>query len=137
MRNQRFTKFNDAKKAAKSLPRSVLRRDGDSGWIVTVPDSVVDPNATSADPVASRLCELCRKPIAAVRIKAIPNVTRCVECQDADERREDSDDDDLGFCPRPRCGSPLVWRCGAPAGSTTKYFIGCSAYPKCDYTSSR
>jgi len=135
MRIQRFTKFDDAKKAAKSLPGSIVRRDGDSGWIITVPDSVVEPKATSADPVASRLCELCRKPIPAARIEAVPNVTKCIECQSTDERREDPDDDDLGSCHR--CGCSLVWRQGAPAGSTTKYFIGCSDFPKCRYSSSR
>ena len=81
------------------------------------------------------LCELCRKPIPAARSEAIPNATRCVECQDADERQEGPDDDELGSCPR--CGCSLVWRQGAPAGSTTKYFIGCSAFPECRYTSSR
>ena len=165
MRNQRFAKFDDAKKAAKSLPGSILRRDGDSGWIIAVQDSVVESKATSADPVAyslvqskatsadpvadsvvepkatsaysvaSRLCELCGKPISAVRIEALPNTTKCVECQNADEHRKDTDNDDLGSCPR--CGCPLVWRQGAPAGSTTKYFIGCSAFPKCRYTTSR
>ena len=165
MRNQRFAKFDDAKKAAKSLPGSILRRDGDSGWIIAVQDSVVESKATSADPVAyslvqskatsadpvadsvvepkatsaysgvSRLCELCGKPIHADRIEALPNTTKCVECQRTGERREDPDDSDLGFCPR--CSSPLVWRHGAPAGSTTKYFIGCSAFPKCRYSSSR
>ena len=135
MRNQRFAKFDDAKKAAKSLPGSTLRRDGDSSWIITVPDSVVEPKATSADPVASRLCKLCQKPIPAARIEAVPNTTKCVECQNADEHRKDTDNDDMGSCPR--CGCPLVWRHGAPAGSTTKYFIGCSAFPECRYTSSR
>ena len=165
MRNQRLTKFDDAKKAAKSLPGSILRRDGDSGWIIAVQDSVVESKATSADPVAyslvqskatsadpvadsvvepkatsaysgvSRLCELCGKPIHADRIEALPNTTKCVECQNADEHRKDTDNDDMGSCPR--CGCPLVWRHGAPAGSTTKYFIGCSAFPKCRYTTSR
>jgi len=165
MRNQRFAKFDDAKKAAKSLPGSILRRDGDSGWIIAVQDSVVESKATSADPVAyslvqskatsadpvadsvvepkatsaysgvSRLCELCGKPIHADRIEALPNTTKCVECQNADEHRKDTDNDDMGSCPR--CGCPLVWRHGAPAGSTTKYFIGCSAFPKCRYTTSR
>ena len=165
MRNQRFAKFDDAKKAAKSLPGSILRRDGDSGWIIAVQDSVVESKATSADPVAyslvqskatsadpvadsvvepkatsaysvvSHLCKLCGKPIPADRIEALPDTTKCVECQNADEHRKDTDNDDMGSCPR--CGCPLVWRHGAPAGSTTKYFIGCSAFPKCRYTTSR
>ena len=135
MRSQRFTKFDDAKRATKSLPGSILRRDDDGGWIITLPDSVVEPKAASVYSFASRLCELCGKPISADRIEALPNTTKCVECQNADEHRKDTDNDDMGSCPR--CGCPLVWRHGAPAGSTTKYFIGCSAFPKCRYTTSR
>jgi ssDNA-binding Zn-finger/Zn-ribbon topoisomerase 1 len=141
MKSQRFTKFDDAKNTAKSLPGSIMRRDGDCGWIITVPDSAVKPKATPADPivdsvvepkaasvysVARRLCELCGKSISEDRIEALPNTTKCIECQSASERREDPVDDDLGSCPR--CGRPLVWRLGALPGSTTKYFIGCSGY---------
>lgn len=33
------------------------------------------------------VCEVCGEPIAPARLRAIPEVTTCVACQDAEERR--------------------------------------------------
>ena len=33
------------------------------------------------------VCEVCDEPIAPARLRAIPEVTTCVACQDAEERR--------------------------------------------------
>lgn len=157
MFTQRFTRFDDAKKAAKSHPGSTLRREGNNGWILTVSDNAVHVNQgsvssgkqkkslQSGSKVSSAVgrpmdngnpqsptCVSCGKIIPLERIKAIPNALRCIDCQNELERGRLKPGDNLGLCPR--CGSPLVWRQGALPSKTNKYFVGCSGFPKCRYT---
>jgi RNA polymerase-binding transcription factor DksA len=41
-------------------------------------------------PLSTRLCEGCRKPIAAERLKSVPDSRQCVECQTKSEKEGDT-----------------------------------------------
>jgi ssDNA-binding Zn-finger/Zn-ribbon topoisomerase 1 len=81
-----------------------------------------------------RLCVVCKKPIAAERLEAAPEATRCVKCQSSaeapgDPRRSGE------TCPRCRAKgiqSMLVWR-RARDPEISGEFLGCSRYPHCQY----
>lgn len=51
-------------------------------------------------------CSRCRKLIPAERVALFPHITLCVECQQSDDRGEDSAEAD--YCPR--CGTPRTLR---------------------------
>lgn len=76
-----------------------------------------------------KACETCGQPIPVERLQAVPNVARCVKCQEKAEN----------WAPEPvkpilceKCGSPMVWRLTRNV-HPAKYFLGCSAYPKCTF----
>ena len=73
-------------------------------------------------------CSGCGTEIPPERRAASPGTRYCVGCQDKLEKG--GPDAFLGECPR--CGEPLAHKQRKRFG-TTKYFIGCSAYPACRY----
>lgn len=79
-------------------------------------------------------CSECGTVISAARISAVPNTTRCMECQNNDEKPKRTP-----LYPQvpvhqrlcPRCNSRTEVRQNR---EDLNYFIGCSAYPKCRFT---
>ena len=90
----------------------------------------VPPKRTSNPPPRSRpgFCDLCGKAIERGRLDVIPDTNLCSTCARADP----SDDEDPKQDKCPRCGGVLVMR--TPREGLTKYFRGCSNYPRCRYT---
>ncbi len=85
----------------------------------------------SPEIVLVRDCALCGTPIPRQRLAAMPDATQCIDCEERAETSADQDDKEgLGTCPR--CGSPL--KTYQRRTGTTRYFVGCSAYPQCRYT---
>jgi hypothetical protein len=72
------------------------------------------------------LCEICRKPIPAERLEAIPDTRRCTRCQADAESGSLAEEPE--FCPR--CGSPMVLRTSRGAG-ITRYKLFCTGNPPC------
>ena len=75
-------------------------------------------------------CKMCGKPIPRERLQAIPHAQRCVLCQDKFEHGEADEEEEVIFCEK--CGAPMVWRVRTSV-LPTKYFLGCSNYPKCKH----
>ena len=104
-----------------------------------VPLQIID-DSRNAVVDEGKNCIQCGKRIPSERLSAIPNAIRCVECQnnprDTCEDSVDYGDDDIGSCPR--CGSPLVWKERVRDNPLwniqgSRYFLGCSNYPRCHY----
>jgi len=72
------------------------------------------------------VCEICRRPIPAERIAALPHVTRCAGCQRAEEAG------DLGEEPEycPKCGSLMTLRPARGSG-IARYVMACTGSPPC------
>ncbi len=84
----------------------------------------------SPEIVLTRDCALCGASIPRQRLDAMPDVTQCIDCQERTEANVGRDvEEELGRCPK--CGSPL--KTYQKRAGTTSYFVGCSAYPKCNY----
>jgi superfamily I DNA/RNA helicase/predicted RNA-binding Zn-ribbon protein involved in translation (DUF1610 family) len=78
-----------------------------------------------------KLCKHCFTPIPQQRLEAIPGIDICISCKEKLERGEQIVTSDTGICER--CGADMVWRYAKKTG-TTRYFLGCSKYPKCRFT---
>lgn len=76
----------------------------------------------------SRSCLTCDKPIPLKRLDAAPKTKRCVPCQERYDKGE-TEPIDYGTCDR--CGAPMTLR--LRKATPTKYFLGCSTYPKCGF----
>jgi single-stranded DNA-binding protein len=74
-------------------------------------------------------CRICGIPIPAERLEAIPDTERCILCQQSFEKGEEIKEEPI-YCER--CGAEMIWRIRKSV-SPTKYFLGCSNYPKCTY----
>ena len=72
------------------------------------------------------VCELCREPIPAERLDALPDARRCVTCQAAADRGQSFVEPD--YCPK--CGSLLELRVSG-GGGTTRYKLFCTGSPSC------
>lgn len=78
-----------------------------------------------------KLCKHCFNQIPPQRLEAVPGIEICISCAEKQERGEQIIPSDNGICDR--CGADMVWRYARKKG-TTRYFLGCSKYPKCRYT---
>lgn len=81
------------------------------------------------DSKLARTCIVCGKPIPVERLEAVPDTKRCVSCREKFEKGEEDKEEPV-YCKR--CGAPMVWRVRTSV-LPTKYFLGCSNYPKCTY----
>ncbi len=72
------------------------------------------------------LCELCREPIPAERVEALPGVRRCVVCQGKAEAGATTTEPE--YCPR--CGSLVEIRASCGSG-ITRYRRFCTGIPPC------
>jgi len=90
---------------------------------------IVDPRADDPwpdDGEPPRACAVCRAPIPAERLAALPQATRCARCQNADDRGESTSEPD--YCPR--CGAVLELRLRRGAG-LARYELHCTGSPPC------
>jgi len=76
-----------------------------------------------------KVCVTCGKPIPSDEFKKTPKAQRCFYCQKSYENKIRSSNKEAIFCKI--CGSEMVWR--LRNASPSKYFLGCSNYPKCKY----
>jgi hypothetical protein len=76
---------------------------------------------------AAVLCEVCRQPIAAERLEALPGTNRCVACQGKAELAG-VHDEEPEYCPY--CGSLVEIRVSRGAG-ITRYRRFCTGSPPC------
>jgi hypothetical protein len=86
-----------------------------------------DADDADGDWQAAVLCEICRQPIAAERLEALPATKRCVACQGKSEAA-DGDNDEPEYCPN--CGSLVELRVSKGAG-ITRYRRFCTGVPPC------
>lgn len=77
---------------------------------------------------STRFCSVCSEPISPARLEAIPDATSCVRCKE-ERDNQSPESEELTRCKR--CGAEMVWR--KTTVSPTKYFQGCSRFPKCRY----
>jgi RNA polymerase-binding transcription factor DksA len=75
------------------------------------------------------VCIKCGLPIPVERLEAVPATKKCVKCQ---EKAESGEEQRPQASKCKRCGSVMVWRMTKNL-RPTKYFLGCSNYPKCTY----
>jgi len=80
-----------------------------------------------ADWSAAVLCEICREPIAAERLEAIPNAKRCAACATKSEHG-DLPEVEPDFCPH--CGALIEVRATRGSG-ITRYKRVCTGDPPC------
>ncbi|MSS71814.1 MAG: hypothetical protein EXS64_10035 [Candidatus Latescibacteria bacterium] len=78
---------------------------------------------------SEKTCRDCGKTIPAARLEVVPETSRCIVCQEKFEKGEQKQEE-LVCCER--CGARMVWRIRTSV-LPTKYFLGCSNYPKCTY----
>lgn len=83
-------------------------------------------NEASDDWQQAVLCQICNQPIPPERLEVLPHVTRCVGCQDAEDRGEAAVE--LEFCPK--CGALLELRVSR-SGGLTRYKQFCTGDPPC------
>ena len=88
--------------------------------------SLADTEEQDSDWQQAIVCEVCRKPIPPERLEAIPNATRCVGCQDAEDRGEAAVEFD--YCPT--CGAILELKVSR-TGGITRYKQFCTGNPSC------
>jgi Prokaryotic dksA/traR C4-type zinc finger len=86
-----------------------------------------DDETEDGDWQTAVLCEICRQPIAAERLEALPDVRRCVACQGKAEAAG-GDVEEPEFCPN--CGSLVELRVSKGAG-ITRYRRFCTGSPPC------
>lgn len=72
------------------------------------------------------LCQICNQPIPQDRLEVFPRATRCVACQDAEDRGVESVEPE--FCPK--CGALLELRVSR-GGGITRYKEFCTGDPPC------
>lgn len=72
------------------------------------------------------VCEACRQPIDPERLEFNPAATRCVACQDAEDRGQTPVEVD--YCPK--CGAILELRTSR-GGGITRYKLFCTGSPPC------
>ena len=72
------------------------------------------------------LCQICNQPIPPERLEILPDASRCVACQDAEDRGEEAAKPE--FCPK--CGALLELRVSR-GGGITRYKQFCTANPPC------
>ncbi|MDA3837757.1 MAG: topoisomerase DNA-binding C4 zinc finger domain-containing protein [Candidatus Delongbacteria bacterium] len=80
--------------------------------------------------VEQKHCIECKKLISKLRLIAVPETNYCIECMKKMEGKSKIKDEPI-YCKK--CGAPMVERFRKKTG-LTKYFLGCSNYPKCQYT---
>jgi Prokaryotic dksA/traR C4-type zinc finger len=83
--------------------------------------------ADDGDWQAAVLCEICRQPIPAERLEALPGAKRCVACQGKAESTG-GHVDEPEYCPN--CGSLVEIRVSKGAG-ITRYRRFCTGSPPC------
>ena len=94
-----------------------------------VPEAQKEPEPRLADPGGlSPLCVQCGEAIPVKRLRAVPGTPFCVRCQE--EFEQGQPEDDTVNCKR--CGAKMVWRVRQSV-LPTKYFLGCSNYPRCNF----
>ena len=72
------------------------------------------------------LCQICNQAIPPERLEVFPEATRCVACQDAEDRGEEAAEPE--FCPK--CGAFLELRVSR-GGGITRYKQFCTGDPPC------
>ena len=72
-------------------------------------------------------CHVCGSSIEAGRLEIFPETNICMKCKDTPITNKPTIEDRC-----PRCGGVLVDR--TPREGLTRYFRGCSNFPKCRYT---
>ena len=72
-------------------------------------------------------CHVCGSSIERGRLKIFPETNTCMKCKDTPITNKPTIEDRC-----PRCGGVLVDR--TPREGLTRYFRGCSNFPKCRYT---
>jgi len=73
-------------------------------------------------------CTQCGEEIPIRRLQAVPGTRVCVKCQE--ELENGGPTDEPVYCKR--CRAKMVWRVRESV-RPTKYFLGCSNYPRCRY----
>ena len=86
----------------------------------------VVPYEDEDDWATAKRCEVCRKAIPPERLEALPDATRCLDCQRAEETGETAAE--VEYCPR--CGSLLELRV-SQRGGITRYRMFCTGNPPC------
>jgi DNA-directed RNA polymerase subunit RPC12/RpoP len=84
--------------------------------------------STLVQPVRAPLCTQCGETIPHSRLKAVPGTPFCVRCQGQFEQPQKQDEP--VYCNR--CGAMMVLRVRESI-LPTKYFLGCSNYPRCRF----
>jgi hypothetical protein len=72
------------------------------------------------------LCQICNEPIPPERLEIFPNAARCVACQNAEDRGEETFEPE--FCPK--CGALVELRVSRGSG-ITRYKLFCTGAPPC------
>lgn len=95
-----------------------------------------DDNILLIDPGQIRKCLSCDEPIILPRQQASPTTTLCIECAEANEAPQKfapypQPPNELSQCPK--CKWPTIIR---EHSQTGEYFIGCTHFPKCFWSSS-
>lgn len=104
-----------------------------SGFVL--PSEVLDDAGEAMD-IPVRRCVGCGRAISPERLNAIPDVTRCVPCQQRTE--SDTSNWQVSEVECPRCASHglrsrMVWRTARDPAKFSGYFLGCSRFPECRY----
>lgn len=107
---------------AMHLGRLTCDGCGQTGLLV-VPDEELSRDDDWQQAV---VCEVCREPVDPERLSILPNATRCVGCQAAEDRGEQQEEFD--FCSK--CGAILELRV-SNAGGVTRYKQFCTGNPPC------
>lgn len=76
----------------------------------------------------SPLCAQCGEVIPIKRLRAVPGTPFCVRCQEGHEHGPP--EEEPVNCKQ--CGAKMVWRIRTSV-LPTKYFLGCSNYPRCRF----
>jgi DNA-directed RNA polymerase subunit RPC12/RpoP len=76
----------------------------------------------------SPLCAECGESVPSKRLQAMPGTPFCVTCQREFEKRLPEEEPD----PCKKCGAKMVWRVRQSV-LPTKYFLGCTNYPRCTF----
>lgn len=83
-------------------------------------------NEAQEDWQQATLCQICNEPIPPDRLEIFPDASRCVACQDAEDRSEEVAEPE--FCPK--CGALLELRVGR-GGGITRYKQFCTGDLHC------
>jgi hypothetical protein len=86
----------------------------------------MSPFEDEDDWATARRCEICRQPIPAERLEALPNAKSCLNCQQAEETGQSHSEAE--YCPR--CGALLELRVSR-RGGLTRYQLFCTGQPPC------